>query len=170
MPLTVQIPTAPIDNANSYLSLVDARALADQYAYDLPVDDTEAEKALIKAFRYIESFEPSMCGTRTTTTQNTSFPRSGLTIRCEPFPDDAFPVELLIAQVVAADYQGKGTDLSGGTNDGRAIASEKADVLEVSYFDNGKTGTSVTIPEFDSTIEPLLCNASNGINFTVSRA
>ena len=170
MPLTVQIPTAPIDNANSYLSLVDARALADQYAYDLPVNDVEAEKALIKAFRYIESFEPSMCGTRTTTTQNSAYPRKGLTIRCESFPDDAFPVELLIAQVVAADYQGKGTDISGGVNDGKSIASEQAGKVSISYFDNGKTGAQVSIPEFDSTIKPLLCKASNGLNFTVTRA
>lgn len=169
MPLTVQIPTAPIDNANSYLSLVEARALAEQYAYELPVNDVEAEKALIKGFRYVESFETSMCGTRTTTTQNTSQPRSGVDIRCQPFPDDAFPQELLIAQVIAAQYQGSGTDISGGTDDGKAIASEQAGKVSISYFDNGKTGSEVSIPEFDSTIKPLLCNAVDGLNFMVTR-
>ncbi|CAH9016228.1 putative head completion adaptor [Vibrio phage 242E40-1] len=170
MALTPQIPTAPIDNANSYLSLVDARALAEQYAYDLPTDDAEAEKALIKGFRYIETFEPSMCGTRTTEIQNSSYPRTGVTIRCKPFPDDEFPKELLVAQVIAAQYQGSGTDLSGGANDGRSIASEQAGKVSISYFDNGKTGSSVTIAEFDSAIDPILCKASNGINFTVGRA
>lgn len=170
MALTPQIPTAPIDNANSYLSLVDARALAEQYAYDLPTDDTEAEKALIKGFRYIESFEGSMCGSRTTETQNSAYPRVGVTIRCKPFPDDAFPQELLVAQVIAAQHQGSGTDLSGGTNSGLSIASEKVDVLEVSYFDNGKTGTEVSIPEFESTIKPLLCGDVNGLSFQVYRA
>lgn len=169
MPLTVQIPTAPIDNANSYLSLVDARALADQYAYDLPVNDVDAEKALIKGFRYIESFESSMCGKRTTTTQNSSWPRSGVTIRCQPFPDDAFPQELLIAQVIAAQYQGSGTDVSGGVDDGKSIASEQAGKVSISYFDNGKTGTEVSIPEFDSTMKPLLCKSSDGMQFMVYR-
>ena len=170
MPLTPQIPTAPIDNANSYLSLEDARALAEQYAYDLPVDDAEAEKALIKGFRYIESFEGSMCGSRATTKQNTSQPRKGVVIRCEDFPEDVFPQELLIAQVIAAQYQGSGTDISGSVDDGKSIASEQAGKVSISYFDNGKTGSSVTIPEFDSTIAPLLCKASNGMQFTVSRA
>ena len=169
MALTPQIPTAPIDNANSYLSLVEARALAEQYAYDLPVDDTEAEKALIKGFRYVEGFEPSMCGTRTTTTQNTSWPRSGVTVRCQPFPDDALPQELLISQVIAAQYQGSGTDIGGGVDDGKSIASEQAGKVSISYFDNGKTGSEVSIPEFDSTIKPLLCKASNGISFDVGR-
>lgn len=169
MPLTVQDPANPVNNANSYQSLVDARALADQYAYTLPTDDTEAEKALIKGFRYIESFEPEMCGTRSTTVQNTSWPRTGVFIRCEEFPSDEFPQELLVAQVIAAEKYGAGTDISGGVDDGKSIASEKVDVIEVSYFNNGKTGSEVSIPEFDSTIKPLLCYASNQFNFNVYR-
>lgn len=169
MALTPQDALNPISNANSYLSLVDARALADQYAYTLPTDDAEAEKALIKAFRYAEGFEHQMCGTRATATQNTSWPRKDVVIRCESFPSDEFPQELLISQVIAAEKYGAGTDISGGVDDGKSIASEKVDVIEVSYFNNGKTGSEISIPEFDSTMQPLLCSTSNAFNFDVFR-
>ncbi|AUR97510.1 head completion adaptor [Vibrio phage 1.240.O._10N.261.52.F8] len=169
MALNVQDPTTPIGNANSYLSLVDARTLAEQYAYTLPVDDTEAETALIKGFRYIELKEPQMCGQRATTEQNSSYPRAGVYIRCNAWPSDQFPIELLLAQVIAAENQSSGVDLSGGVDDGRSIASEQVDVISVSYFQNGKTGSTVTIPEFDSTIEPLMCKSNTGAQFTTYR-
>lgn len=170
MALTPQIPTAPISNANSYLSLVDARALAEQYAYDLPVDDAEAEKALIKAFRYVESFEGSMCGTRATTTQNTSWPRKNVKIRCEAFPDNLIPGELLIAQVVAASFAGQGEQISGGANDGLQVQSKTAGKVSISYFEGSSSTGKLEIPEFDSVIEPLLCKVSGGIQLMVRKA
>lgn len=169
MALIVQDPANPVNNANSYQSLVDARALAAEQGFVLPTDDTEAETALIKARRYVDSYESQMCGTRTTTTQNTSFPRTGVYIRCNLVPSDSFPQELLIAQLVAAEASGKGVDLSGGVDDGRSIASEKVDVIQVSYHDNGKTGTEVRLSEFESTIKPLLCGSTSGAQFTVYR-
>lgn len=169
MALTPQIPAAPIDNANSYLSLVDARALAEQYAYDLPVDDAEAEKAIIKGFRYVESFEGSMCGSRATTIQNTSLPRKNLTIRCESFPSDAIPQEVLIAQVVAASFAGQGKQISGGTNDGLQVQSKTAGKVSISYFEGSSSTGKLEIPEFDSVIKPVLCKVSGGMQFKVAR-
>lgn len=169
MALSVQDPVTPTALANSYQSLVDARALADLYGYSLPVDDTQADNALIKGFRYIENHESEMCGERTTVTQNTSWPRIGVEIRGTDFASDAFPGDLLIAQVVAADSYAKGADLTGGIDDGRVITKEKVDVLEVTYADNGKTGKEVSIPEFDSAIAPLLC-CGGAFNPMVGRA
>lgn len=170
MALIIQDSSNPVSNANSYQSLVDARALAAMYAITLPADDTEAETALINGWAYIDSFEGEMCGERSTDIQNTAYPRSGVYIRCNELPSDEFPSELLYSQLVAAEAFGSGTNLFGGANDGRSIASEKVDVLEVSYFNNGKTGDKVTLPRFDNAIKPLLCTSGNQFNFTVSRA
>lgn len=170
MSLTPQIPASPINSANTYLSLVDARALAEQYAYDLPVDDAEAEKALIKGFRYVESFESSMCGSRTTTIQNTSWPRKGVKIRCESFPDNVIPSELLLAQVVAASFAGQGKQISGGTNDGLQVQSKTAGKVSISYFEGSSSTGKLEIPEFDSVIKPLLCKVSGGIQLMVRKA
>lgn len=170
MALIVQDPVTPVAVANSYISLVDARSLAGTYGYTLDADDTDAELSLIKSFRAIELKEPEMCGYRSTTTQGTAYPRSGVVIRCNELPSDEFPVELLLAQVIGAHYFTAGTDLSGGVDDGKSVVREKVDVIEVQYADNGKTGSEVTIPELERTLGPLLCSSSNSFNFVVGRA
>ena len=48
MPLIVQDPTNPTEEANSYVDLADARTIAESMAVELPADDAEAEKAIIK--------------------------------------------------------------------------------------------------------------------------
>ena len=51
-----------VANANSFISLVDARAYAATIGLTLPVDDTEAEVTLINGARYVNSQEPSFQG------------------------------------------------------------------------------------------------------------
>jgi len=169
MALIPQDATSPVNNANSYLSLVDARALAEQYAITLPTDDTEAETSLINGFAYIEAREPDMCGTRATDTQNTSYPREGVYIRCVLQPSSPFPNELLLSQIIAAESFGQGNNLWGGADNGRAVSKEKVDVLEVAYFDNGTTGDALTLPRFENTIQPLLCGSTSANQFKVFR-
>lgn len=168
MTLIVQDPLNPTSTANSYQSLIDARALAANYAITLPVDDAEAEASLINAMLYSQEFEPEMCGSRTTTIQNTAYPRADVHIRNNEFPSDEFPLELLLSNLIAAESFWKGVSLFGGADDGKVIASEKVDVIAVSYFDNGKTGDKVSLPRFNSTIKPLLC-CNDSVNFRVSR-
>ena len=49
-----------------------------------------------------------------------------------------------------------GTDMFGGVDTGQSIAREKVADLEVAYFDNGSTSSSVSSGEqIDSLIEPV---------------
>ncbi len=169
MAITVQDATSPVNNANSYQSLVDARALADMYAITLPTDDTEAETSLINGFAYVESREPNMCGERATDTQNSSYPRTGVYIRCALQPQSPFPNELLLSQLIAAESFGAGNNLWGGADNGRSVSKEKVDVIEVGYHDNGVTGDTLTLPRFENTIKPLLCGSDSANQFTVYR-
>lgn len=169
MPLIVQDPSNTVDNANSYQSLETARGIAEQYYLDLPSDDALAEKALVEAFRLIESKESAMHGMRATETQNTAYPRTGVCLRGESMSEDAFPNDLLYAQVVAASYAGKGKDINGGIDDGLAIAGHSAGKLNQTYFNNGKTGKAFKIVEFENAMKPLLFTDS-GNTFCVGRA
>ncbi|MCP4929167.1 MAG: hypothetical protein GY918_08955, partial [Gammaproteobacteria bacterium] len=49
-------------DANSYTSLVDARAYLSSMGYELNADDTIAEQQLIKGFNYVNSFESQYQG------------------------------------------------------------------------------------------------------------
>ena len=170
MALIEQDPVNPITFANSYQSLSNARVLAGNSGVTLPDEDADAEKSLIDGFYYIESRESQMRGTRATSSQVTSWPRSGACIRGNEFPSDAFPAELLLSQIIAAESFGNGNNLWGSEDNGRVVTKEKLDALETEYADNGKTGSSIYLPRLESTIQPLLSSSATLTQFSVSRA
>ena len=161
---------AGLDDSDSYISLADARALAEKYGITLPALDADAEVALRQGAQYVDLQEPGFCGSRLVDTQAMAWPRTetvnayGQTIAA-----GAMPKQLGIAQVYAAAEYGAGTDVRA-TDDGKAVASEEVTgAVAVSYFNNGKTGSTVTITKCLDALSPLLVCASNGFEFRVSR-
>ena len=157
-------------DSDSYVSLVDARALAVKYGYTLPTDDTAAEVALRQGAAYIDMQEPCFGGARKLLTQALAWPRIGAktTFKAE-IADDTIPSQLLMAQVAAAAEYGAGVDVRP-TDDGKAIASEEVTgAVAVSYFNNGKTGNTVVITKAMDALKTLMVACSNGFEFRVYR-
>jgi hypothetical protein len=158
-----------VDNANTYILLVDARTLAGQYGWQLPVDDEQANITLINGYNYLNTLESGMCGTRSYEDQTGAFPRENCS--CGPFPiaSDVIKPEVKQAQVRAAVTFGAGTDVNPDS-DGKNIASEEVTgAVKVSYFNNGKTGGSVKITEAIQFLERCYLTSANGINFKTVR-
>lgn len=97
MALTVEDGSI-VPNADSYISLTDARTLAANYGWELPVDDTAAETALRNGAGYIGLQEPQLCGTRVSAGQSLAFPRQGITLYGFPFASDAIPPQVKLAR------------------------------------------------------------------------
>lgn len=157
-------------DSDSYVSLVDARALAVKYGYMLPNDDTAAEVALRQGAGYIDMQELCFGGVRKLPTQALAWPRIGAktTFKAE-IANDAIPSQLLMAQVAAAAEYGAGVDVRA-TDDGKAIASEEVTgAVAVSYFNNGKTGNAVVITKAMDALKNLMTVCSNGFEFRVYR-
>lgn len=132
MPLTIETGSL-IAGANSYVSVADARAYAEVRASTFPVDNAEAEAALIVAMDYLESLRAEYQGRKVDpTTQSLQWPRSGVVIDGWQVPTDHIPKELIVAQIQLAIESAAGTDLMP-TGDGREIIREKVDVLETEY-------------------------------------
>lgn len=168
MPLIVEDGTGK-SNADSYVSLADARQIADNYGFSLPVDDTAAEAALRNGAMYIGLQEASMCGRRVFATQALAYPRTGVSVYGFPLSKNIIPSQLVTAQVMAAVEYGKGTEVRGST-DGRAVASERVEgAVSVSYFNNGQTGANVVITAAMDALRPLLCGSNSGFSFNVYR-
>lgn len=168
MPLIVEDGTI-VAGADSYISLADARALADKYGWVLPVDDTEAEAALRNGAGYIGLQEPQMCGSRVSPLQELSFPRQGVTLYGYPVATDYIPSQVIRAQVIAAVEYGKGTDVRA-SSDGRATSLERVEgAVTVQYFNNGATGATTVITAAIDALRPLLCGLNNGFSFNVYR-
>lgn len=171
MPLIVETGVGLAD-ADSYISLVDARAMAVKFGYVLPADDTAAEVALRQGAQYVDLQEGCFGGSRFTATQALAWPRTETTNKFGfDIPSGTIPPQLASAQVAAAAEYGAGTDVRA-TNDGKSVASEEVvGAVAVSYFNNGKTGGTVEITKSLDALKPLMINCQgNGFAFRVGRS
>ena len=158
-------------DADSFISLEGARAFASKYGITLPADDAAAEVALRQGCQYVELQQKCFSGSRLTTTQALSWPRTGATNAYGvEYSDGDMPAQLGYAQVYAAAEYAAGTDVRA-TDDGKSIASEEVSgAVAVSYFDNGKTGGAVVITRAMDALSPLLVACgNNGFEFLVGR-
>lgn len=149
-----------VTDANSYASVTDARAYALARGLELPVDDADVEILLTNAVDLIESLRSRFKGQKTDNAQAMQWPRKCVYIddNCEPFPDNAIPVELVKAQCQFA-FDSSVTELQP-TGDGRQTISEKVDVLEVHYSDQDGSVVQPVFTKAYAILQPLLKFAS----------
>lgn len=160
---------AVVPGADSYVSLADARTLAEKYGKALPVDDTEAEAALRNGAVYVGLQERVMCGFRVSPDQSLAYPRRNVFVYGFPVASNTIPAQLINAQVLAAVEYGAGTDVRAST-DGRTTSTERVEgAVTVEYFNNGTTGATTTITAAMDALRPLLCGSVNGASFNVYR-
>lgn len=159
-----------VANADSYVSLVDARAKAALYGWALPADDTGAEAALRNGAKYADMSELRFGGSRVSAGQSLAWPRVGARKTTGFVIDsDVVPDEMICAQIAAAVEYGNGTDVRA-TNDGRSIASQEVTgSVKQSYFNNGKTGESVSITRADDCLVNLIVKSGGLYSFNVVR-
>ena len=169
MALVVEDGTGKAD-ADSFISLVDARAFAAKYGITLPADDTAAEVALRQGCQYVELQQKCFSGSRLTTTQALSWPRTGATnVYGVEYADGDMPVQLGYSQVYAAAEYAAGKDVRA-SDDGLSVASkEVTGAVAVSYFNNGKTGKAITITKSLDALAPLMVSCNSGFEFRVVR-
>ena len=90
-------------NANSYVSVDDARAWASDRGLVLPTDDAGLSSYLIQATDFIGSYENQFKGSRTTpATQALSWPRECVDLFGADLPNNVIPQQLIAAQIQAA--------------------------------------------------------------------
>lgn len=167
MALIVEDGTGLAD-ADSYISLVDARAYASKYGYVLPIDDDEADVMLRKGTLYVDLYESSFSGSRLNDTQALAWARVNA-YKCSgynqiPIASDSIPNEIKCAQVIAANAYSANVDVRAN-NDGKAVASEEVvGAVKVAYFDNGKTGSTIEITAALDMINSLMCSGGFGLS------
>ncbi len=157
-----------VADADSFISLADARTLAAKFGLTLSDDDTTAETELRQGGMYVMAQEDSMSGSRVSADQSMCYPRSDVQKYGFYVAEDAIPAELLKAQVyAAAEIHANGSPWS--VDNGQVVASESVSgAVSVSYFNTGSTGSSYVIDAVDVILRPLL--GGNGLaSFSVNR-
>lgn len=168
MPLIVEDGTAKED-ANSYVDLTDARAIADSRGISLNADDDLLSQELVSSADRLNTYESRFSGSRVDVDQGLSYPRSGSIRFGSTFPADKIPKELKLAQVMLAGILNAGGEIWSSEYGG--ISREKIGPLEVQYTDDAANSVgNPELPQIDSVLQPIL-GAGNAapFNFRVTR-
>jgi hypothetical protein len=148
-----------VAGANSYITVADARTFLTQFGQDLPVDNDEAEAALISAFYYLNGLENKYQGSRVDSAQTGSFPRSGVYVNGFAVSSSEIPIDLINAQCFAAYEEGLSAGILTASLSGKStVMKEVVGAVKVQYSDNGAIDGSVSYPRINSSLNPLYKN------------
>lgn len=157
--MIVQDPLNPTADADSMVSVADARARAVNLGVTLPTDDAELEVALVKGNVYLNS----LCyyGEVVVPYQGTSWPRTGVAIGNNEYPSDQIPQQAIDAQIVAAAYAASGDIYTVIDNDKR-VKRKKIDVIETEYFgiESGSQSGKKVITRANELLSMFTCPAN----------
>lgn len=160
MALIVEDGTGMPD-ADSYISLTDAREYAAKYGYTLPTDDTEAEVALRKGAVNVDV--NSIKGSKLSSEQALEFPRVNLYCNDVLAPIETQLLKAGQAQVIYADRINAGTDIRGDNDGKRVIEETVVGAVSVKYDRIGADSSTVQITE---ALDKLRCYLDNGNGLT----
>lgn len=146
-----------VANADSYISLADARTRASILGVSLNATDGTAELQLQQAAIYIDrKYRARFQGVKTNLDQSLQFPRWPVRIDDDYIDSDEIPQELIDAQIYAAAQLESGESFYTN-NDGRSVKlNEVVGAVKQEYFNNGKTGSQKSFGDVELTIRPLL--------------
>lgn len=157
--MIVQDPSNPIAEADSMVSVDDARARAIALGVSLPADDTACEVALVQGNVYLNS----LCyyGTAVVPYQQTAFPRIGIYMAGNEYPSDQIPQQAIDAQIVAAAYAASGEIYTVVDND-RIVKSKRIEgAIDTEYADikSGQQSGKKAITRANELLAMFTCQA-----------
>ena len=159
MALIIEDGTGNVPGANSYVTDLEYTTYATARGLTVGVDAPTREKELILAMDFLESMRSSFQGTKTLQVNPLQYPRSGVFIDGFSIDNDFIPVELKNSQIESAAYASANELISNTAS--QNVASETVDVISISYFSGGKTGSGA-LDRINVWLKPLLKLNSNG--------
>ena len=145
-----------VDGANSYSTEDELTTFAEDRGITL---STDASVLLIKSMDYIEN--QNYKGVKTSSTQDTQWPRTGVVIDGYAVSDDSIPSVLKKAQLTVAIAIDEGNSPYAIVE--QAVKSEKVDVIEIEY-QTGTTSQSID-PKVQGMLKKLISSGSSYVSF-----
>lgn len=144
-----------VANANSYVSVEDARTYASNRGTELPTDDDEVAAMLIRASDYLEAQACRYQGKRTSSSQSLEWPRTGVVLHCDEVPPNVIPKSLIASQVQLAMAINAGFDLQPNISPQDYVTREKVGPIETEYADPLAVGIMPTFTAVNALLAPL---------------
>jgi hypothetical protein len=143
-----------VEGANSYATLVEARAYALARGVTLSAIDTVLDAQMIKGIDYLEAKRARYQGSKVEASQALQFPRSGVVIDGFDIAAEATPALLKPAQIQLAMQLHAGVDLMP-TSTGPFVIEDTVGPLTTKYSDKVGVNALPEIPAVDALLEPL---------------
>ena len=150
-----------VPNANSFVTVADARIAASEYGLALPADEADAEAALITGGMWIKQQESELQGARIDAAQTLSYPRTPVYLYTFLQASNFIPQELIDSQVIAAVEQG---GITGSILTPLARENIKKENLQgtgdIEYFSGGSASSiSANMSTAFTVLQPLTKSA-----------
>lgn len=150
-----------VANANSYVSVDDARTYAKNRGVELPADNDEVAAMLIKSTDYLEAQACRYQGKPTSSTQSLQWPRTGVVLNCDEVPSNVIPKSLISAQIQLAMAINAGFDLQPNVSPQDYVIKEKVGPIETQYSDPLNVGIMPTFTAANNLLAPLFGECAN---------
>lgn len=155
--MTITVETgAGVANANSYITLAEARAYAKARGVTMTAFDDVLEQYLIKAMDYLESLRADYRGIKTDSTYALQWPRYGVYLDGTELASNVIPNELKNAQAQLAMAVQDGVDLMPTQTGDSFVTSEKVGPIETRYSQRINTSGVPIVRAVDAILAPLL--------------
>lgn len=145
-----------VANANTYGTLVGARAYASDRGVTLSVDDAIVSSQLILAMDYLEGQD--YVGRPVSFTQALSWPRSQVQFDPDnPFPDNEIPPQLISAEYQLVIEQFNGIELEPSVDHEEGfIIEDKVDVLLTKFSEKVGTTSQPILTKVDALLRSII--------------
>lgn len=157
-----------VANANSYVSVADARTYAANRGVALSIDDDEVAKLLIKATDYLESKACEYQGSPTNSDQALAWPRICVSLNGADVLSDSIPKKLKDAQIQTAMAISEGFEPLGNVSAGDYVVEETVGPITTKFADPSKVGVAPKLHGVDALLAPL-CGKCAGIGLKTVR-
>ena len=152
-----------IANANSFISLADARVKIEALGLVLSTDDEVANAQLTQSYYQLKrSYQNRLQGQMVSQSQTGIFPRLGVYANGFSVPSNVIPDDSINAQLSFADAINKGASMNA-TASAQEVSSESLDGVGSKTYKNGSSKrTTPLVPAVTQWLQPYM--KSNGLN------
>lgn len=160
-----------VANANSFVTLVEARSYAEARGVTLPVADDSLAVMLIKACDYLEAQANRYQGEIANESQALQWPRIDVYISGSEtaFPSNAIPKQLKSAQSSLVVAISEGVDIMPNYSAADFVTEETVGPITTKYADPTKVGIVPTLTAVDSLLAPLFGSTATGFALRTMR-
>ena len=142
-----------VANADSFITLIDARTLATNYGLTLPVDDTEAEVKLRQG--YLNLLQREQGFRIVGGIQTGIYPRTGVISNCADIASNSIPSSVILAQLYATDAITSGAETNSVQTGEKLSGFNLQGAYSETYQDGSSQSTNPSIQGVYNALYPL---------------